>query len=225
MIKNWFYLKKDAPGLKKETIESPSDAYVNIVDVNSPNSGNIMSVSNFATQLRPYKVYTALLTQSGGDNPIYANDAALTIGRTYTITNTDGDTVDFTNIGAPNNNLNTSFVATGTEAASWGTSALGELEYNTGAPVVTVLENTIGNVWFTYESTGAYSCYLQNAPYNKIYTNYQFIFTTVNYGNTMCRIAAEDDNLVTILTGDATTDLRSDDKLPFNTPIEIRVYN
>lgn len=48
-IKNWFYLKKDAPGLKKETIENPSDTYINVVDVNSPNSGNIMSINDFSS--------------------------------------------------------------------------------------------------------------------------------------------------------------------------------
>ena len=31
-----------------------------------------------------------------------------------------------------------------------------QLIYNGGAPVVTVLENTIGNIWFTYNSTGQY---------------------------------------------------------------------
>ena len=55
-IKNWFYLRKDAPGLKRETIEDPSDTYVNIVDVNSPNSGNIISVEDFTALIQPYAV-------------------------------------------------------------------------------------------------------------------------------------------------------------------------
>jgi hypothetical protein len=48
-IKNWYYLKKNAAGLKKETIENPSDTYVNIVDVDSPNSGNIISITNLSS--------------------------------------------------------------------------------------------------------------------------------------------------------------------------------
>jgi hypothetical protein len=48
-IKNWYYLKKNAPGLKKETIENPAETYVNIVDVDSPNSGNIISVTDFSS--------------------------------------------------------------------------------------------------------------------------------------------------------------------------------
>lgn len=47
-IKNWFYLKKDAAGIRKDDIEDPTDTYVNIVDVDSPNSGNVMSVSDFS---------------------------------------------------------------------------------------------------------------------------------------------------------------------------------
>lgn len=50
-INNWFYLRKSTPGLQKQSITSPSDTYVNIVDVDSPNTGNIISVSNFASIL------------------------------------------------------------------------------------------------------------------------------------------------------------------------------
>lgn len=103
-----------------------------------------------------YKVFTALLTQNGGDSGglyVYAN-APTVIGVTYTININNDNLADFTNIGAPNNNVGTKFIATGTTPANWGT--LAELEYNTGAPVATVLENTIGNVWFTYNSADLY---------------------------------------------------------------------
>ena len=100
-----------------------------------------------------YKVYTALLTQSGSGSDIYITTGPLTIGITYWIDDITGG-VDFTNVGAPNNNLGTYFVATGTTPNSWGTG--GQLGYNTGAPVVTVLENTIGNIWFYYYSNGRY---------------------------------------------------------------------
>ena len=107
----------------------------------------------------PYKVYTALVTQSGSDDPIGIDTGLLTIGVTYTIQiNSEG--MDFTNVGAPNNEIGTSFVATGTTPNSWGAEE-GEresiLSYNTGAPTVIVLENTIGNVWFTYDNLGIYS--------------------------------------------------------------------
>jgi hypothetical protein len=111
-----------------------------------------------------YKVYTALLTQSGGDDPngnnggtSVGNYPELVIGRTYYIADNFQLECDFTNVGAPNNNVGTYFVATGTTPASWGT--YGFLQYNTGAPVVTVLENTIGNIWFSYYATGLYFIY------------------------------------------------------------------
>ena len=103
-----------------------------------------------------YKVYTALLTQSGSDGPTLVIDLPLIVGVTYEIIDNDGDTADFTNVGAPNNNGGTYFVATGTTPNSWGANLLGELSYNTGAPVVTVLENTIGNIWFQYNGVGIY---------------------------------------------------------------------
>jgi hypothetical protein len=50
--------------------------------------------------LRPYKVYTALLTQEGGDNSIHQTDGIFDIGVTYMIdTYIAGD--DFSNIGGP----------------------------------------------------------------------------------------------------------------------------
>ncbi len=102
-----------------------------------------------------YKVFTALLRQSGGDNLDSKTDGLLTIGVTYLITNNEEDDGwDFTNVGAPSNDVGTYFIATGTTPANWYN---GYLEYNTGAPVVTVLENTIGNIWFTYSSEGFYS--------------------------------------------------------------------
>jgi hypothetical protein len=52
-IKNWFYLKKDAAGIRRDTISNTSDTYLNIVDVDSPNSGNIISVDDFAEILPP----------------------------------------------------------------------------------------------------------------------------------------------------------------------------
>jgi len=111
-----------------------------------------MAKTKYKTNSYPYRVYTALLTQSGGDNIQSITSGTLTIGVTYQITD-DTSNPDFTNVGAPNNNLNTYFVATGTTPNSWGQA---ELQYNEGAPVATVLENTIGNIWFEYFGEGNY---------------------------------------------------------------------
>ena len=102
-----------------------------------------------------YKLYTAILTQSGGDDPnIKEAGDSLNIGVTYLIGDGSDDPGDFMNVGAPNNDEGTSFVATGETPTKWGKTTL---EYNAGAPVVTVLENTIGNVYWTYDSIGFYT--------------------------------------------------------------------
>lgn len=75
-----------------------------------------------------YKVYTALLTQSGGNNFQSISSGPLTIGVTYQIIS-QGANDDFTNVGAPNNNLGTYFVATGTTPNVFDA---GELEYKIG---------------------------------------------------------------------------------------------
>jgi len=105
----------------------------------------------------PYKVFTALVSQSGGDDPntIYIGTdygTPLTVGVTYIIES--NDTTDFTNVGAPNNEIGTYFVATGTIPNNQNANGNTYLGYNLGAPVVNVLENTIGNVWFTYAGAG-----------------------------------------------------------------------
>lgn len=163
----------------------------------------------------PYKVYTALLTQSGGDLPAgncSDDPEPLVIGVTYKIDSNDG-TADFTNVGAPNNNAFTSFVATGTTPNSWGTVGANCLSYNLGAPVVTVLENTIGNIWFTYQDVGNY---LVNSDglfiTNKTYINFGGFYGSENwiniYGNS---------NIIELIG--------SNNSILANTPIEIRVYN
>ena len=169
-----------------------------------------------------YRVFTALLTQSGGDNPLnYCSDDPypLTIGVTYTISVADG-TADFTNVGAPNNNLGTSFVATGTTPNSWGTAGDNCLLYNTGAPVATVLENTIGNVWFGYFALGTY---ILNS--DSLFTNNKFALFMGNM------VADVDTNISCTYSNNSVVYMNvvqsnnSSDNLLINTPIEIRVYN
>ena len=108
--------------------------------------------------IKPYKVYTALLYQQGGDDPAVASSTsgALEIGVTYKISVNDENTADFTNIGAPNNNVGTSFVATAASPNSWGINDNAELEFNYETPLANILENTIGNIWFKFDTNVFY---------------------------------------------------------------------
>ena len=179
-------------------------------------------------QLQPYKVYTALLTQSGGDGPSNINEGLLTIGVTYEIGD-ESPGWDFTNVGAPNNIPGTKFVATGTTPNSWGSMegnpGITILIFNTGAPIATVLENTIGNIWFTYQGVGNYNVNSDGLFFlDKTYTVLQLIgddsgssprrVGSVNQISNSALIFYNCDLTGTPLNG--ITDLSS---------IEIRVYN
>jgi hypothetical protein len=158
----------------------------------------------------PYKVFTALVTQSGGDDPQGITSGSLTKGVTYRIESGDGD---YSNVGAPNNDEYTYFVATANaEPTTWGSLGLG---FNSGAPTVKVLENTIGDIWFTFEADSTY-----NVRSNSLFTidktyapsiiiNSTPAFVTVNTGGTSIieLISSAGNNVMT------------------NTPLEIRVYN
>ena len=171
-----------------------------------------------------YRVYTALLTQSGGDtlSALSFDDTPggpdFIIGVTYQIVdNSIG--LDVTNIGAPNNEVGTYFVATGTRPANWGE---GSLIYNTGAPVVTVLENTIGNIWFTYEMLGGYyvnsnGLFTTNKTYSVPYM-YSAV-TDLPNGIFLENLTVNYSQIVSIHNANG-----ADGQLQ-NTPIEIRVYN
>jgi hypothetical protein len=181
-----------------------------------------ISVEDFTNQVKPYKVFTALLTQSGGDNPLYLlgqDTPSLTIGVTYQIYDDGGSGWDFTNVGAPNNDLFTYFVATGTTPASWGTN--GMLKYNTGTPVVTVLENTIGNIWFNYEDIGVYGCQSNNL----FTTDKTFILATPTSDINAVSIAVTNQSESVKYISPLNNSLNAFDDGLLNTPIEIRVYN
>lgn len=174
--------------------------------------------------VKGYKVYTALLTQSGGDSGASGYGFSLVVGVTYSIEVNDGSG-DFTNVGAPNNNVGTKFVATGTTPSSWGNSGEVELGYNTGAPIATVLENTIGNIYYQYSGTGSYD----------INTEPEVLFPL---GKTTSFISSVGDDLYAAayvflrhLAGDRMTiltqgvDMLDANNQLNNTTIEIRVYN
>jgi len=146
------FLERTIPNLKNAIINltvGGNNAEMNLEDFKA-----VMAPEPTPIPEPSYKVYTALVSQSGGDDPQSITGASLTIGVTYEIVDIGGSGWDFTNVGAPNNDIGTKFVATGTTPNSWGID--GQLGFNSGAPVVNVLENTIGNVWFTYDGLGEY---------------------------------------------------------------------
>lgn len=178
-----------------------------------------ISVEDFTNQVKPYKVYTALLTQSGASGGVSVTSGPLIIGASYMIINNTG--VDFTLVGAPNNDINTWFVATGSfSIVDWGNYGA-ELDYNSGAPVVTVLENTLGNIWFTYSSVGSYACNSDNLFIES--RSMAIIGTPVETvtNNNFAGIISAGTSLFAI----DVVETVPIDGLLYNTPIEIRVYN
>jgi len=169
-----------------------------------------------------YKVYTALLTQNGGDDPFPQTSGDLVIGYTYEITdNLASDGWDFTNVGAPNNNVGTFFVATGITPNSWED---GYLLTNSSAPSVTVLENTLGNIWFTYVDIGVYGVYSSDLfTLDKTALFIGSSFYGDPYGTNFTFFRYNDINQLFIATKDGA--LSDADDYLYKTPIEIRVYN
>jgi hypothetical protein len=230
-ILNWVYLIKNK--FTRTTVENPAtDLIVLGADVSYQKRGDkyqnyVMTVEDFAASLPApaptYKVYTALLTQSGGDNPQSLTSGAVTKGVTYMIDGVD-ETADFSNVGAPNNNVNTWFIATTNEVPnSYGG---GSLYYNIGAPVVTVLENTLGNVWFTFLGNGVYGINNTNEwDITKVWYGTSGIGdsgsinvnpgrTTMSFEGTSFIIVCYNNDYTSAINGQL-----------INTPIEIRVYN
>ena len=173
----------------------------------------------------PYKVFTALLTQTGGFNGENMSGGSLVVGESYQIVDNLGSKgFDFTNVGAQNNDFGTWFIATGTTPNSWGTSGFEvQLFHDTGAPVATVLENTIGNVWFTYASAGNYSC-----QSNALFISNKSIIVLGNLnwdgGIGIIKCGFDDSSYSPIVTTDFLG-TPEDNGILYLVPIEIRVYN
>jgi hypothetical protein len=177
-------------------------------------------LAGIITGLKPaYKVYTALLTQSGGDTlNNFISSGLLTVGVTYVIDENISGTGDFTNVGSPNNNVGTYFVATGTTPNSWTESTL---VYVNAAPVVKVLENTIGNIWFIYQNIGTYEV-ISDALF--IADKTTCITSQSAYNDTGVTFIYRDNvNLIYIETSDFFTQTPANDILA-GTMLEIRVY-
>ena len=173
--------------------------------------GDIIKIGN----PRPYKVYTALLTQSGGDNEIEVTSGmTLEIGKTYYILSNPGED-NLTIFGAPNSQVGTYFVCTTSGVCPDGVF----FTYNTGAPVVTVLENTIGNIWFNYEDVGIYGC-----QSNDLFTDGKTFISTTPTENAVSITVVNQSTAVKYISP-LNNSLNAFDNGLFNTPIEIRVYN
>jgi len=168
-----------------------------------------------------YKVFTALLTQSGDDDPQSISSGALVKGITYHVIGTGGGNEDFSNVGLPVFYDGAYFVATqNAEPINWDGAAL---EYNTGAPVVTVLENTIGNIWFTYTGIGNYT--VESNGLFIIDKSLSIIGTPLEgvQNNNFAGINFNGDSLFQINVVEPAG-VNINDLLD-RTPIEIRVYN
>ena len=177
----------------------------------------------YAAGIKPYKVYSALLTQTGTSASINQTSGTFDIGVTYLIdVYNAGD--DFSNIGGPSAGLpgqwdGYSFVATGTTPLVYTNSS--SIDHNTGAPVVTVLENTIGNIWFSYIGLGVYAINSSNLFINnKTYLNNKSVIAD----DTSSLFWSLYDGVSEILIGN-TVNGSADNSLITNHPIEIRVYN
>ena len=94
-------------------------------------------------------------------------------------------------------------------------------QLGTNAPVATVLENTLGDIVWSYEGVGVYRGALINLfenP-NKVYHN---ISHTYDIKNKYSIYYDAEPDYIAVMTG--FSDSLSNNKLDF-TPIEIRVYN
>lgn len=188
---------------------------------NETKNFTIQEISDFVG-LGPYKVYTALLTQSGEGNILEkVQGDTLVLGVTYFIFINE-DNVDLTIFGAPNSNEGTYFVCT--QAGSLPGAVNISLQYNTGAPVVTVLENTMGDIWFGFNADGEYQAFSDNLfPLDKTFIT---IGSAAEGALNGAYVTAVPSTISVININSAITSTLTavNDEL-FNTSFEIRIYN
>jgi len=184
-------------------------------------------LAGIITGLKPkYKVFTALVTQSGGDDLQEQASGALTKGVSYYYDELfEGS--DFTNVGGPKYgdlpNSGGYFIATATGVPNNYNGTV--IRWNNGAPVVTVLENTIGNVWFNYYGEGIY-----RFVSNNLFT----IDKTMIIGSTFYNVDADATIVLNSFYGEnsdyriwlrSTIGNAAANSVINHTPLEIRVYN
>lgn len=224
-------LNADAPSLQFNT-----NGTAKFIQVSNVSPGNAVTLEfpdrpsgSYTIATSAYKVYTALVSQTGTSHPTSITNGTLTVGTTYQITSYQtGD--DFTNVGAPNNNTGTYFVATGGDYGTpvtptvWTNSS--ELTSDDGAPTVNILENTIGNIWFTYADVGTYFIYSDGV----FILNKTFCHTVA-----ITEVDATNFRVFSVVPANVPINLSLSSTLPLSElavnnllsyiPIEIRVYN
>ena len=181
---------------------------------------------------QPYKVFTALVSQSGSDNPSTAGaESPMTLGITYLIDDNSND-FDFTVFGAPNSNIGTSFICTTAGTLPNDPGIL--LIYNTATPVATILENTIGNIVFGYIESGRYSILSDSLfALNKVFINGASLVNALTVNAFVDSSGASNDNGYFFNQVDATSIILNgkkgagigDNVIQNPICIEIRVYN
>jgi hypothetical protein len=246
-ISNANYFTSDEAGLYDAGGDAPIAVYVNEVGgyqtyryspfIKVNQDGGLTSIAagleitgslkQNGYEVKPYKVYIALLNQTGGSNPTVNNNSmqdALVIGQSYFISVNDNLEGDFTNVGATSNAVGTYFVATGTNPAAWGSNTV--LNYNTGAPVATVLENTIGLLWWEIRGDNTFRL---RAPGQNLNTAYISSYSYYNIDNDTSIIFSVSPPSLSGASADFTsrniTNGTNDTDALINTPIEIRIYN
>lgn len=236
-ILNWLYLAKNK--FVRTTPSSDKDLMVFGAKVGTTKRGDLyqnyaMSIEDLSAAIAPapaYKVYTAQLTQDGGHNPQTLTSGAVTEGVTYNL-NYDKPIQpwDFSNVGGPVYPDIYNFVATSSDVPNnYGNAAL---NYNTGAPVANVVENTTGlNLYYSYGTIGQYYIYVGAG----VSIQDKSVIVFVNGGNYTTNpdllVKANctyEENMFYINTFDAGTpadSILSDSDRFYRTSIEIRVYN
>jgi len=200
-------------------------------------TGAVTVTNTVEPYVAPYKVFTALVKQEG-DTPNTGNKTGgddLSLGVTYYI-NDNGAGVDLTVFGAPNNDAGTYFICTTAGSLPLTIEPL-LLTYGTTAPTATILENTIGNIWFEYSATGIYSIKSDDLfTLNKTFingtslANYSVFnqFVVVNNGgnpNFRGYFFNQDNPDAVILNTLKNSTQFNDDMINDPICIEIRVYN
>lgn len=124
-------------------------------DLGKTKNFTLKSIKEYTKGSSSYKVFTALLTQDGPSVP-FATEGSENIykGVTYRI-GKNLNNYDLTIYGAPNNEVETYFISNADATLTASDDLI--LYSDQGAPVVKILENTIGDVWFVYNEFGQYN--------------------------------------------------------------------
>lgn len=185
--------------------------------------GGVDPTGSFQTisDLKSYKVFAANIFQDGEDGSTNSNQGSLDMGVTYRI-NANSPGMDFTNVGAPNNDLDTYFIATGEVPASWGVDegSINILKYDKGAPVVVIMENTLGNVWFKYDGVGQYTMESTN-----LFADFKTWFAKPIYSKGLDQVYMYYDTSDKLWVESTQDNVGTNDVLTSGASIEVRVYN